>query len=193
MLAVGLTACPGSTDDKRPPRARVDVPVATAATQIPSGWCGEVRDNGEALAFVMPATVTIGGSGSVPIPRPGRFTWINLWATWCAPCVREMPYLVRIRDRLRGDGVPFDLIFVSVDDSDEIVQQYLSQNPAMAAVPMARVASSDDLDAWLPRYGLDTATSIPVQVLAGPDRAVRCVRAGSMAEGDYTVVRALIQ
>jgi thiol-disulfide isomerase/thioredoxin len=30
---------------------------------------------------------------------------LNFWATWCAPCVREMPSLLRLGDRIAGDGV----------------------------------------------------------------------------------------
>jgi thiol-disulfide isomerase/thioredoxin len=35
----------------------------------------------------------------------GRGLVINLWATWCPPCVREMPALDALAAELRGDGV----------------------------------------------------------------------------------------
>ena len=46
----------------------------------------------------------------------GRVVVLNLWATWCAPCRREMPSLDRLQARLGGD----DLIVVplSVDRAD---------------------------------------------------------------------------
>lgn len=44
----------------------------------------------------------------------GRPTVVNLWASWCAPCVREMPLLQRTADRA-GDGVRF----VGIDVQDE--------------------------------------------------------------------------
>jgi thiol-disulfide isomerase/thioredoxin len=40
---------------------------------------------------------------------------INIWATWCAPCVAEMPQLDSISASMRGDGVEF--IGVSLDDA----------------------------------------------------------------------------
>ena len=44
----------------------------------------------------------------------GRPTVVNLWASWCAPCVREMPLLQRTADRA-GDAVRF----VGVDIEDD--------------------------------------------------------------------------
>ena len=43
----------------------------------------------------------------------GKVTLVNLWATWCAPCVAEMPSL----DRLQGDmGTnDFEVVAISVD------------------------------------------------------------------------------
>jgi thiol-disulfide isomerase/thioredoxin len=42
---------------------------------------------------------------------------INFWATWCGPCVREIPYFVRADTMLKGENVRF--VFVSFDDVTE--------------------------------------------------------------------------
>ena len=43
----------------------------------------------------------------------GRVVLVNFWATWCAPCIREMPSLVRLHQRLGGDA--FTVIALSQD------------------------------------------------------------------------------
>ena len=37
----------------------------------------------------------------------GEVLVINVWATWCGPCRREQPMLVRLADRFEDDGVRF--------------------------------------------------------------------------------------
>lgn len=43
----------------------------------------------------------------------GRVVVLNFWATWCTPCVREMPALQRLHDRLRNRGL--SVVAVSID------------------------------------------------------------------------------
>lgn len=45
--------------------------------------------------------------------RRGRRTLINVWATWCAPCVREMPELESLRPSFAEQGI--DLVGLNVD------------------------------------------------------------------------------
>lgn len=43
----------------------------------------------------------------------GKVVLLNLWATWCAPCIREMPHLDRLKAALGSDK--FDVLAISVD------------------------------------------------------------------------------
>ncbi len=43
----------------------------------------------------------------------GRVVLVNFWATWCAPCIREMPSLLRLGRRLEGED--FTVIALSAD------------------------------------------------------------------------------
>lgn len=51
----------------------------------------------------------------------GQYLLVNYWATWCAPCVLELPSLGRLKDRFADNGL--DVISISLDkqrDHDQI-------------------------------------------------------------------------
>lgn len=65
-----------------------------------------------------------------------RVVFLNVWATWCGPCVAEMPAIQRLHDAVSAEGIA--LALVSNEDADTVrgfVQKrgytfpvYLSQN-----------------------------------------------------------------
>jgi thiol-disulfide isomerase/thioredoxin len=48
----------------------------------------------------------------------GKVVIINFWATWCKPCVREFPELVKLYNAYKDKG--FSLVFISADVPEEI-------------------------------------------------------------------------
>lgn len=59
------------------------------------------------------ALVARDGSETTLQALRGRFVLVNFWATWCAPCVRELPSLARLQTRLGGEA--FTVLALSED------------------------------------------------------------------------------
>lgn len=47
----------------------------------------------------------------------GKVTLVNFWATWCPPCVKEFPELVKLYNDYKDKD--FNLYFISLDDKSE--------------------------------------------------------------------------
>ena len=55
----------------------------------------------------------------------GKIIVINLWALWCAPCVREMPELQELYKKYQNDN---DVVILTINDNDELpkLKQFMS-------------------------------------------------------------------
>ncbi len=56
----------------------------------------------------------------------GKVVLVNFWATWCGPCIQEIPALIDLREKL--DPSSFALVAISLDDpadSSWLVQEFI--------------------------------------------------------------------
>ncbi|HNB26200.1 MAG TPA: TlpA disulfide reductase family protein [Alphaproteobacteria bacterium] len=64
----------------------------------------------------------------------GKALLVNLWATWCAPCIRELPSLAKLQAELGGDD--FAVVTIALDEPDPAkVAPFLAQHaPGLPAL-----------------------------------------------------------
>lgn len=55
----------------------------------------------------------------------GKVTVVNFWATWCPPCVEEIPSLNRLKDKMKNK--PFRLISINYMESEQLVSDFLKR------------------------------------------------------------------
>jgi thiol-disulfide isomerase/thioredoxin len=95
-----------------------------------AGWCAWaiLQFAGATPAQSIPA-ITLAGLDGAPSPLAtsanGRAMVVNMWATWCPPCQREMPALARAQT-LHPE---IEFVFVNQGESLEVVQRYLRMVP----------------------------------------------------------------
>ncbi len=69
----------------------------------------------------------LGGGNRTLQDYKGKVVLLNFWATWCPPCLREMPAMQKLYDRYRAKG--FDVVAISVDQGGKVeVQKFIDEN-----------------------------------------------------------------
>lgn len=124
------------------------------------------------------------------VPAAGGWHWFNVWATWCKPCVEEMPRLIAWRDKFRGAGKQLAVSFISVDETDAEVADF--RKSVKGAPASARLLDPKVQESWYKQLGLDGNPPIPIHVFVAPSGHIRCARAGGVREQDFAAVEALL-
>lgn len=87
-------------------QARADVPAGIS-----------VAKRGDIVPTITLKTPA-GDAASVPAAWNGKPTLVNLWATWCAPCLKEMPELQAFADEQGANGT--QVAGIALDDADAV-------------------------------------------------------------------------
>ena len=101
-----------------------DAPVAIVkGTSIRSGIDIYLREFNGAIPPLAIKLTDIHGAPVVRNDFAGKVTVVNFWATWCPPCIEEIPSLNRLQRKMKGR--PFELISINYAEDRETVMDFL--------------------------------------------------------------------
>ena len=110
----------------------------------------------------------------VKLPGIGRYRIINYWATWCGPCLMEMPLLDKFAQSQGNSDVM--LIGIALDNADD-VKTYLKENPLKYPQFLEKVGKNDSSAQLGNERGI-----IPFSVLISPDGHLLKLKRGEFAD-----------
>jgi thiol-disulfide isomerase/thioredoxin len=110
--------------------------------------------------------------------QSGKWVIVNYWATWCSPCLKELPdisaYVAGHQDKVAAIGLAFE-------DSDKAdIEKYLKAHPI--SYPVAQVDVMD------PPKDFDTPKGLPNTYVIAPDGHVAKAFTGPITAQDLDAV-----
>lgn len=113
--------------------------------------------------------IDVKGLASLVKNAGGKLTLINMFATWCGPCVAEFPELIDIHRTYRHRG--FEAVFVNLNDPRErdTVKAFLQKHHASTRNYIATELDGEKLLAAIDK---DWQGEIPLSLLVAPDGKV---------------------
>jgi thiol-disulfide isomerase/thioredoxin len=121
-------------------RVVVAAGAVAAAAGVGAGWWarrGGADDDAVAALFAQRYQRPDGGELSLA-PWRGRPLVVNFWATWCPPCVKELPAF----DRFHREQQAWAVVALAIDGPAQ-VREFLQRVPVSLPIGIAAVGGSD--------------------------------------------------
>ena len=138
-------------------------PVPPPATSAPHATAPRAEDAAAPRDVTHPALdiVTVDGKSFSLAQQRGQWVVVNIWATWCAPCLKEMPDLSAL-DALREHVSVIGLAYEDIAAED--MRAFLEEHPVVYPIAI--------IDMNNPPADFDSPRGLPVTYLIAPDGRV---------------------
>lgn len=110
----------------------------------------------------------------------GKVIFMNVWATWCAPCIAEMPYIQNLYEDVASEDIVF--VMISFDESAETARRFVERRGYTFPVYRPTAALPEPY----------TSSAIPTTYVISADGKVATIHTG-MANVDTPEFRAFLR
>jgi len=161
LLALGLLALAGCNKPAPQPEAAAPTPAPTSAPATPATDAASPdlqRTTAEQPRLVLPA---IDGTTYDLAAHRGKWVVVNFWATWCAPCRKEMPEL----SALHSMREKIDVVGLAYEDIElDEMKAFLKKLPVTYPIVI--------VDTYNPPEDFAVPRGLPMTYLIAPDGKV---------------------
>lgn len=98
----------------------------------------------------------------------------NFWATWCKPCIKEMPYFEQLAEAYADQ--PLKVVYVSLDFADQaqtLVEPFVKRKGIQSEVILLDAPNYND---WINKISPQWTGSIPASLLSMPSKGIHAFK-----------------
>ena len=116
------------------------------------------------------------------VRAPGaRAVLVNVWATWCAPCVEEMPYLARLEREYGERGLRLVLVSADFDEQAGAAAEFLAEQRINAI----KLLKAEKDEAFIDGLNPDWGGALPASLLYDGEGRLRHFWEGAATYEDF--------
>ncbi|WP_250433935.1 TlpA disulfide reductase family protein [Hanstruepera flava] len=93
---------------------------------------------------------------------------VNFWATWCAPCVKELPFFEQLGKNFKDNNVK--VVLISLDFPNHYESKlipFIEKNKLQSKI---LVLDDPDMNSWIPKVSADWEGAIPATIIYNKDK-----------------------
>lgn len=112
----------------------------------------------------------------------GQVVMVNFWATYCTPCIKEMPSMERLRVKMAG--LPFTILAIDMAETPEEVSAFFNRHKIDIGFPILLDPEGGVIEQW-------RISAIPTTFIVAPDGTIRYALFGGLEWDSLAVQKSL--
>jgi len=107
---------------------------------------------------------------------------VNFWATWCGPCVKELPFFESVESNNAGEK--FKVLLVTLDFVENLESKVIPFIDKKEIKSEVLLLDEGNPNEWIPRLSEKWSGAIPATIFVNTQKKTRHFHEGSFKEGE---------
>lgn len=112
----------------------------------------------------------------------GKVVMLNFWATYCGPCIKEMPSMQRLKEKLAGK--PFSILAVDMAEEKRDVEAFFARHKIQVDFPILLDPEGMVVEQWM-------ISAVPTTFILDPEGNIRYALFGGLEWDSDEVINTL--
>ncbi len=112
----------------------------------------------------------------------GKVVMVNFWATYCGPCIKEMPSMANLKKKLAGK--PFEILAIDMAEEKSDVAAFMQRHKIEVNFPILLDMQGNVIEQWM-------VSAVPTTFIVGPKGKIHYALYGAIEWDSDEVVNTI--